>query len=143
MYHIHVRSSSPKFKDYYVEVHGSLDHAPIRKAPHHGKKVRRLLADSDDDENQPTGSAGASTQSASIPAWERSWNQYINVDDEIPEGMSLVSWWGVRLIIPSLADRSTILIFVRGGLAQRYPFGSCMGRYCTRPPCDHGFLGVE
>ena len=62
-----------------------------------GSKVHNLLRelDSSDDEN----SEGESSQSAGAydptKPWLREYNLYFNTTDEIPEGQTLVQWWGV------------------------------------------------
>ena len=67
------------------------------------KVIRRtgsMLADlSSDDKNHTTLSRGAS-QAVVGPGqeWEKEFNKYIMLDDDIPETVSTVQWWGVCTI---------------------------------------------
>lgn len=70
-----------------------------RKAPERSQKLRRLLDDPDIDFDDDKDVPVATSSSSSTPAWERAFDQYIYGDDDVPDGMSLVEWWGVRIIL--------------------------------------------
>lgn len=80
-------------------MYGSLSETGPRKVSERSKKSRRLLDDfglSSDEEDRSEQPASAPSGSSSTPAWERAFDQYMNGDDDVPDGMSLVEWWGVR-----------------------------------------------
>lgn len=80
-------------------MYGSVSVTATRKVPERSKKSCRLLNDfglSSDEEDRSEQPASAPSGSSSTPAWERAFDQYINGDNDVPDGMSLVEWWGVR-----------------------------------------------
>lgn len=62
-----------------------------------GSKVHNLLQalDSSDDENSDDESSPSAGAYDPAKPWLREYNLYFNTTDEIPEGQSLVQWWGV------------------------------------------------
>jgi hypothetical protein len=42
---------------------------------------------------------GSTTLNDAAPAWSKDFNLYLNTADEIPEGQTLIQWWGVSLQI--------------------------------------------
>jgi hypothetical protein len=112
-----------QFKDRYLEMYG----ANVGPAPAHQgksvyrrvKKLIRELDDTDDDEDSVSTSALAagtshSSSLASITAipslasidpkkpWLKEFNYYLNTVDEIPNGLTVVKWWGVRVLFTFL-----------------------------------------
>ena len=60
------------------------------------RKAKHLLLESSDDEELPSNAAGASAiPNNATPARLTEFNMYINTTDEIPEGQTIVQWWGV------------------------------------------------
>jgi hypothetical protein len=56
------------------------------------------LESSDEEELDTSHSAtqaATSTSNDSTPAWRKAFNLYLNTTDEIPEGQTIVQWWGV------------------------------------------------
>ena len=51
--------------------------------------------DTEDSTNNDKGSAYLAN------AWMEEWKSYINSVEDVPEGMSLVCWWGVRILFHS------------------------------------------
>lgn len=62
-----------------------------------GSKVHNLLRelDSSDDENSDDESSPSVGAYDPAKPWLWEYNLYFNTTDEIPEGQSLVQWWGV------------------------------------------------
>ena len=76
------------FKERYYELHGNGNTAAaIRK----GKQVAEESS-SDDDEHL---AAPTPVPAPSEAPWKREFNRYIKGEDELPDGMILVQWWGV------------------------------------------------
>jgi len=79
--------NSSQFKDCYFELNSS------GSTPTAGpSKVA-------DDDSSGSEEEEASTPKPSVPveeAWRREFNRYLNGEDELPEGMTLVQWWAVR-----------------------------------------------
>jgi hypothetical protein len=50
--------------------------------------MAEYTSDEDDDDS-------ASTPAEIAEPWRREFNQYLNGSDEVPNGMSIVQWWGV------------------------------------------------
>ena len=75
-----------------------------------GSKFHDLLheLDSSDDENSDNESGPSAGAHDPAKPWLREYNLYFNTTDEIPEGQSLVQWWGVGDLI-SLARLTLIL----------------------------------
>ncbi|KAK0454018.1 uncharacterized protein EV420DRAFT_1749580 [Desarmillaria tabescens] len=63
---------------------------PTAKTTKKSSKIRRLLSDSYDEPQ-----AIPSSPSAAFPAWEASFNEYMNNVDYLSEDQSIVTWWGV------------------------------------------------
>lgn len=62
--------------------------------------MRHLLEVPDDEDNTvPITSSPAAAARQLDDDCERAFMKYIKGDDEIPEGMSLVEWWGVRFVL--------------------------------------------
>ena len=71
---------------------------PEKKSRASGSRMQTLLheLESSDDEESPSNAPGASaTPNDATPAWLTEFNKYINTTDEIPEGQTIVQWWGV------------------------------------------------
>lgn len=66
--------------------------------------MRHLLEVPDDDDNAaPVASGPAATARQFDDECERAFMKYLKGDDEIQEGMSLVEWWGVSLVLSLLS----------------------------------------
>ena len=50
--------------------------------------MAEYTSDEDDDDS-------VSTPTEIAEPWRRKFNQYLNGSDEVPNGMSIVQWWGV------------------------------------------------
>jgi hypothetical protein len=62
------------------------------------RTLLRELESSDEEELDTSRSAtqtATSTSNDSTPAWWKVFNLYLNTTDEIPEGQTIVQWWGV------------------------------------------------
>jgi len=74
------------------------DHDPgtkpthIRKGGKVHKSARRNLDDTDSEDDADDLEATV----ASPNAWMDEWRSYLNTNEDIPEGMSIVRWWGVN-----------------------------------------------
>jgi hypothetical protein len=112
--------------------------------PKKGKSVgrfKKLLwelrsdSDSNDADNNDTPSASVPSLEPKEP-WSKEYNMYLNAIDEIPEGMTLIQWWGVSPMYH---------FFFYHGLTVSAPVdertsSSCVGVICTRHPTNHGLL---
>ena len=80
-----------------MELHGASGGAPqpTRKGCSKTDRLLQKLSSGDEDESHVT----YSSSSDSSKPWMREFNQYIQVRDEVPEGMSLIQWWGVCLSV--------------------------------------------
>lgn len=74
--------------------------APPATVKKRNKKLARLLAQDSTDEEMdiPSTSATPSPDSDTNKPWLREFKLYIDGVDEVPNGMSITKWWGVRLI---------------------------------------------
>ena len=62
------------------------------------KKGKMLAVDSSSDSNSDDLSAPSPlTLASSDQPWKQEFNRYLKGEDELPEGMALVHWWGVCL----------------------------------------------
>ena len=57
----------------------------------HQLNRRRLSTDSDSEV------AKTVPQAMPVSNWESEFNGYINTKEVVPEGMTMVEWWGVRV----------------------------------------------
>jgi hypothetical protein len=57
--------------------------------------MSRLLRELSDDEDAQIVST-PSTPSDPVNPWRKEFNQYLNVQDDLSEGQTIVQWWGVR-----------------------------------------------
>ena len=73
--------------------HRSTSSDPIGLAPL-GSRSRLDEEDSDDDARPSSGAVPASDK-----PWLKEFNLYLDGEDELEEGQSVVSWWGVCTII--------------------------------------------
>jgi hypothetical protein len=75
---------------------------PLEKGKTGHGKVKVLLWElesHDEDENLFAHSTPSSSSSDPAKPWLKEFHYYLNSFDEIPEGMSIVQWWGVSCII--------------------------------------------
>ena len=74
--------------------------APPATVKKHNKKLTQLLAQDSTDEEMdiPLTSATPSPDSDTNKPWLREFKLYIDGVDEVPNGMTITKWWGVRLI---------------------------------------------
>ena len=78
-----------------MKLYGNLEQAPCPVKKGHSKMeilLHELSSDDDADINAPT-----SLLTDSSKPWQKEFNQYLEVRDEVPEGMTLIQWWGVGL----------------------------------------------
>lgn len=75
--------------------------APPAAVKKGNKKLARLLAEDSTDEEMdvPSTLATPSPHSSTLKPWLREFKQYIDGVDEVPNGMSIIKWWGVRIFI--------------------------------------------
>jgi hypothetical protein len=75
--------------------------APPAAAKKGNKKLARLLAEDSTDEEMDVASTSAtpSPDSDANKPWLHEFKGYIDGVDEVPNGMSIVKWWGVSLFI--------------------------------------------
>lgn len=97
---------------------------PLRKS---GSKLGALLRQLSDDEDTPVTSPLADP---SRP-WIREFNMYLDAVDELPDGMSVVRWWGVSDFLFYVAIMNLKPLFEQLN-AQRLPvWASLAGDYCA------------
>ena len=66
---------------------------PNQPAPPKKKsKMSKLLREISDDESIPTPSAPTDP----TRPWYKDFRRYLDTEDELPEDMTIVQWWGVR-----------------------------------------------
>ena len=53
--------------------------------------MAKYTSDEDDDDS-------TSTPTEIAEPWWHEFNQYLNGSDEVPNGMSIVQWWGVCIV---------------------------------------------
>ena len=87
------------------------------------KKLARLLAEdsADKDMEGPSTSATPSPDSDTNKPWLHEFKQYIDGADEVPNGMTITTWWGVNLFI-NILNYTLVLTFyyLRLTLLTRY-----------------------
>lgn len=84
-----------KFKEQYFEMYGKK--GPPKSTHVKGNKnLAKLLAKDTTDEEEL--STPTPTADASKP-WKNEFNQYLDGNDEVPNGMSLLRWWRVNSFI--------------------------------------------
>ena len=81
-----------------------VDGAPPAVDKKVNKKLARLLAeDSTDDEmDAPSTSATPLPESDTHKPWLHEFRRYLDGVDEVPNGMTITKWWGVRQFIAIL-----------------------------------------
>lgn len=62
------------------------------------KKLAKLFEELSSDDDTPTPTMIPSPADSQKP-WLWEFNQYINRVNEVPDGMSLIRWWGVCLVL--------------------------------------------
>ena len=88
--------STTKFKERYEQLvaaatassQGSTPPRPSKK-----QKTQNLLHDDDSDDSDSD--KISNNEASSTSPWLVEYEQYINTNDVIPNGMSIVAWWGV------------------------------------------------
>jgi hypothetical protein len=75
--------------------------APPAAVKKGNKKLARLLAEDSTDEEMdvPSTSATPLPDADTHKPWLCEFKAYINGVDEVPNGMTITKWWGVRLFI--------------------------------------------
>jgi hypothetical protein len=90
-----------QFKERHEKLSGnSTTSGPQKKNRGSRSQFRALLLEleSSDEDGASDGAPGPSTAlSDDTPAWLKEFNIYLNTPDEIPEGQTIVQWWGVSL----------------------------------------------
>ena len=82
-----------KFKERYIKMYGK-EGPPKSTHVKGNKNLAKLLAEDTTDDDEELGTPTPATD-ASQP-WKTEFNQYLNGNDEVPNGMSLPRWWGVN-----------------------------------------------
>ena len=113
-----------------------------------GILIQELSDDDDDDENDGNGddntiSGPSSTQGDSAAPWHKDFDGYLYSKDRLGE-MTIVEWWGVRIIFTSLSLLSayyysiTVIIFV----VERFSVWS-LGIPCVWYTSCYGFISFQ
>ena len=84
-----------KFKDRYEHLQAAAAASSTGTPPRPTKKQKThtLLRDLDSNDSD---SDDASDDEASSTPWLVEYERYMNTNDIIPPGMTIVAWWGVR-----------------------------------------------
>ena len=83
----------------------------IRKAPLRHKSSHSNIDDTDSEDD-------TDDREATDTAWMDEWKSYLNMNEDIPDSMGIVRWWGVSTFIP-FPCLSTSLTY--DALAQWFP----------------------
>jgi hypothetical protein len=127
-----------QFKDCYLEMYGvNVGPAPAHQGKSAYQRLKKLICeldDTDDDEDSISASAlvAGTSRSSSLASimvipslasidpkkpWLKEFNYYLNTVDEIPNGLTVVKWWGVCVLF-------TVPFF-------RCMFSDIFGFYCS------------
>jgi hypothetical protein len=89
--------------------------------------LRELSSDDDADIDAPS-----SLLADSSKPWQKEFNQYLDVRDEVPEGMTLIQWWGVGLTCSSCSVTYYVLV--------KCTTSTCLEFLVSRLSSNHGFI---
>jgi hypothetical protein len=66
-------------------------------------KGKQVADTSSDDDDEPASSRHPAATPTPVPLteepWKREFNHHLKGEDELPEKVSLVQWWGVHVIL--------------------------------------------
>ena len=68
-------------------------------------------------------------------AWVDEWKAYINTNEDVPEGMGIVRWWGVSDCV--------LFVCVANTCVDEWLSLSYMASTRSRLPCRHGIFSLE
>lgn len=111
---------------------------PPRKQRKSGK-LATLFADDSEDEPDTTSVPTAPTAGSQKP-WLMEFNQYLNGNDEVPEGMTLIHWWGVSICIAITFFHELIICVIL--IAQLITL-ACLGIPRSGLPRYYGLFSVQ
>jgi hypothetical protein len=85
-----------KFKERYEHLQAAAAPAGTPPRPTKKQKTHTLLRDLNSDDSD---SDNAHDDQASSTPWLVEYEQYMDTNDIIPPGMTVVAWWGVRYVL--------------------------------------------
>jgi hypothetical protein len=88
--------TSAKFKNRYEQLKAtdSTSSKTSTMPPAKRQKTEGLLREADSDDSD----SGIDVREPSSNPWMIEFDQYMNTNDIIPPGMTVVAWWGVRVL---------------------------------------------
>ena len=90
--------------------------------PKKKSKMSKLLREISDDESAPTPSA----PSDPTRPWYKDFRRYLDTEDDLPEDMTIVQWWGVRFLFHFVFGH--VLTTSPKINASRYPVWASLAR---------------
>jgi hypothetical protein len=113
-----------KFKERYEQLQASaMSSQSMPPQPTKKQKTQTLLRDVDSDDSD---SDDISNDKASSAMWLAEYERYMNTNDIIPPGMSVVAWWGVRFLICYSSPIANLQFNQLN--APRYPIAASLAR---------------
>jgi len=85
---IMISTNISQFKEHYYEMYGDRAVLLSKKC----KRKRTTLCDDSESESDDTSTNTPAT--TSDEPWRPEFNRYLRGEDELPENMTLVQWWG-------------------------------------------------
>ena len=71
------------------------------------KSTHRNIDDTDTEDDTENGKSAARPANA----WMDEWKNYINTIEDVPDGMDLVRWWGVRILFHAHVSLLTLIYY--------------------------------
>ncbi len=87
-----------------------------------GKQKQNTFCDDSDSDSDHDGISNTPTTTEA--PWQREFNRYLRGEDELPENMTLIQWWGVSGHNDSFRFREI------NSLLVKCPTTSCLGVSC-------------
>lgn len=103
---------------------------PQKKSQGSRSRFRTLLHEldsSDDESDNAPGTQNSVAFTDATPTWLTDFNAYLNTTDEIPDGQTIIQWWGVSSH-SSCIGISVLLTGQRQINAHRYPIWASLAR---------------
>ena len=110
-----------QFKDRYLALQGQL--APKTLSAPAKSKIHTLLRELSDDEDDSSAESGSAVPDDPNRPWLRDFRAYLDTTEHVPDGWSMVKWWGVSTVVQSTYSKACLTNGENRSMRIAIPFG--------------------